>query len=69
MQPDPSPETGIPQGLTQVEALAYELHVKDVMTRPVVSVGPSDDIGHLSALLRAHNITGVPVVLEEKLVG
>ncbi len=69
MQPDPSPAERIPKGLTQVEALAYELHVKDVMACPVVSVGPTDDISHLSELLRLHNITGVPVVSGGKLVG
>ena len=70
MQSEPTPaKDAIPNGLTQVEALAYELHVKDVMTRPVVSVAPSDDIAHLSALLREHNITGVPVVSGERLVG
>ncbi len=69
MQPEPPPAPGIPKGLTQVEALAYELQVKDVMTQPVVSIGPGDDMRHLSELLRTHNITGVPVVSEGKLVG
>ncbi len=69
MQPDGRSGAGIPKGLTHVEALTYEMHVRDVMTRPVVSVGPSDDISALSELLRRHNITGVPVVSGEKLVG
>ncbi len=69
MQPDPSSAERTPKGLTQVEALAYELQVKDVMTGPVVSVEPSHDIAHLSELLRTHNITGVPVVSGGKLVG
>lgn len=69
MAPDlPSAKT-IREELTQVEALAYELHVKDVMTSPVVSVGPTDTISRLSEMLRTHNITGIPVVSDEKLVG
>lgn len=69
MHPETPTPKDAPKGLTQVEALAYELHVKDVMTRPVVSVRPTDDITHLSELLRKHSITGVPVLSEEKLVG
>lgn len=69
VRPDPSPAKATPEDLTRVEALAYELHVKDVMTCPVVSVGPTDDISRLSELLRTHNITGIPVVSGEKLVG
>ena len=69
MQPEPSSAPSTPKGLSQTEALAYELRVKDVMTCPVVCIGPTDDISRLSELLRAHNITGVPVVSEGKLLG
>jgi len=69
MHPESPTPKDAPSGLTQVEALAYEMHVKDVMTRPVVSVRPTDNISHLSELLRKHSITGVPVLSEEKLVG
>jgi len=74
MVPDASQPTSAapptaPKGLSRVEALAYELKVKDVMTSPVVTIAPSRSIADLSELLRAHGITGVPVVSGESLLG
>ena len=56
-------------GLTETEALAYELKVKTVMTRDVLTVEPSTTIAQLLDLLKTQQISGAPVVSEGKLVG
>lgn len=38
------------------------LHVRDVMTSPVVTVGPEDDLTTVARLLDAHRVTALPVV-------
>ena len=43
--------------------------VADVMRRDVVTVSPSASIRELAQLLREHQISGVPVVEEGRLVG
>jgi CBS domain-containing protein/anti-sigma regulatory factor (Ser/Thr protein kinase) len=57
------------ESVTQVEALAYELKVKDVMTRDVLMIASTDRMACLSKLLQAHQVSGVPVVSDSKLVG
>jgi CBS domain-containing protein/anti-sigma regulatory factor (Ser/Thr protein kinase) len=57
------------RGITRVEALAYELKVKDVMTRDVLVVTPTDRIARLSELLQTQQISGAPVVSDSELVG
>lgn len=45
------------------------LKVKDVMTSPVVSVGPDTLVKDAAALLAKKNISGLPVVEGEKVIG
>lgn len=42
--------------------------VRDVMTTGVVAVGPDAPLGHLAGLLRAHRVSGVPVVDDDGIV-
>jgi CBS domain-containing protein len=42
--------------------------VRDVMTTGVVAVGPGASFGHLASLLRAHRVSGLPVVDDDGIV-
>jgi len=45
------------------------MNVKDVMNSDVVSCKPDDEISSAAQLLKEHNISGLPVVEEGKVVG
>ncbi|HJH30140.1 MAG TPA: CBS domain-containing protein [Methanosarcinaceae archaeon] len=45
------------------------MNVKDVMNSDVVSCKPDDEISSAAQLLKEHNISGLPVVAEGKVVG
>lgn len=49
--------------------LSKELHVRDVMTSPVVSVGPVASIDECMKLMTEKHIRHLPVVAEGKLAG
>ncbi len=51
------------------QELLFELKVADVMRTEVISVAPDQGMGDLYVLLRDHQISGTPVVAEDKLVG
>ena len=55
--------------ITKVQELFYELYVRDVMVRDVITVTPQTTMAELKEILRIHRISGVPVVEQEKLVG
>lgn len=55
--------------ITRVQELVYELKVKEVMTRNVVTVSPQTSMFKVRELLREHQISGVPVVEDGELVG
>ncbi len=55
--------------ITKVQELTYELKVKDVMTKDVVTVSPKDTMDELRNILRANCISGTPVVEDDQLVG
>jgi CBS domain-containing protein/anti-sigma regulatory factor (Ser/Thr protein kinase) len=57
------------EGLTQAEALAYELRVEGVMTKDVVTVTPDDRMALLFDIFQEEQISGAPVVTDGKLVG
>lgn len=45
------------------------LKVRDVMTAPVVSIGPDTSVKDASALLAQRNVSGLPVVDGDRVVG
>lgn len=45
------------------------MNAKDIMTSPVITVGPDTAVRHIAALLLKHRISAVPVVSNGKLVG
>lgn len=55
--------------ITRVQELIYELKIKEVMTRNVVTVSPQTSMFKVRELLREHQISGVPVVENGELVG
>jgi len=55
--------------VTKVQELLYELTVRDVMKRDVITIPVQTRMGELREILRAGNISGAPVVDEDRLVG
>ena len=45
------------------------MFAKDIMTKPVISVGPEAPVAEVAALLAEHRISGVPVLEDGRLVG
>ena len=55
--------------ITKIQELVYEMKVKQVMTKDVITVSPQNLMSELRVLLRDNHISGVPVVEQDKLVG
>jgi CBS domain-containing protein/anti-sigma regulatory factor (Ser/Thr protein kinase) len=55
--------------ITRVQELVYEIKIEEVMTRNVVTVIPQTTMAELREILRAHRISGAPVMQDGKLVG
>ena len=45
------------------------LRAKDVMSSPIIAVKPYDDVGKVIRLMNEHNISQIPVVAGNKVVG
>jgi acetoin utilization protein AcuB len=61
-----------PATLLSVQELHYLLHkmpVADIMTKPVITIGPDDTVEEAARLLLKHRIGGLPVVRDGELVG
>ena len=55
--------------ISKIQALTYELKVRDVMTNKIVTISPEKTIYELRDILRDYRISGTPVVNNGKLVG
>ena len=55
--------------ITRVEELSYDLKIGEVMTRQLHKVSPDERMADLLELLRAAQISGAPVVSQDRLVG
>jgi CBS domain-containing protein len=60
---------GEPPKISVAQVLVYELRVRDAMSEPVVAAAPSDSLRTIQLLMKAHRISGVPILEEGKLVG
>ncbi|MBI4659823.1 MAG: CBS domain-containing protein [Verrucomicrobia bacterium] len=60
---------GEPPKISVSQVLVYELRVRDAMTQPVVSAAPSDSLRTIQSLMKAHRISGVPILENGALVG
>jgi CBS domain-containing protein/anti-sigma regulatory factor (Ser/Thr protein kinase) len=64
------PNTGpLGTGVTRVEELAYELKIREVMTRSVIQVSPHQRMRAVAKIFERHRISGAPVVSGTKLLG
>lgn len=59
----------MPNDLTKVQELVYELKIDQVMTRDVITVTPGCSMRELKEILRTKRISGVPVLQDDALVG
>ena len=55
--------------VTKIEEMVYEILVREVMTKNVITVTPSTPMRDLREILRVNRISGTPVVEEKVLVG
>ena len=55
--------------ISKTQEMVYEMKVRDVMTRQVISVRPDERMSGLRALLSVNRISGLPVVRGDELVG
>lgn len=54
---------------TKTQEMIYEMKVRDVMTKNVITVAPSDRMSNLRDVLRQNRISGLPVADGRQLVG
>lgn len=69
MKPGDSAANPLRSGVSRVEELAYELRVREVMTRDVIQVSPHQRMGAVAKIFERHRISGAPVVSNSSLVG
>ncbi len=55
--------------VTKLQELTYELKAGDAMTRKVITVTPQTTMAEFREILRAHRISGTPVLEDSRLVG
>lgn len=55
--------------ITRVQELVYELAIRDVMRKDVITVPPETTMAQIREILREHRISGVPIVEGSQLVG
>jgi acetoin utilization protein AcuB len=53
----------------ELNYLLSKLTIKDVMTAPVMTIGPDDAIEEAALVMETHRVSGLPVVDHGKLVG
>jgi CBS domain-containing protein/anti-sigma regulatory factor (Ser/Thr protein kinase) len=56
-------------GVSKIQEIFYELRVREVMTRDVITVTPQTTMRELQEILRVHRISGTPVLSGSKLIG
>ncbi|ACP36678.1 putative signal transduction protein with CBS domains [Sulfolobus islandicus Y.G.57.14] len=47
----------------------YDLKVKDIMSKDLITVSPNDDVNHVVRIMLMNNIGGIPVVDNNAIVG
>ena len=62
-------ERDIVRGFARMGARLIERHVRDLMTREVVTCGPDDSMAEAESRMNKHRIRHLPVVDSGKLVG
>ena len=60
---------GKPLKVSVAQVLVYELRVRDAMTKPAVTAAPGDSLRAIQHLMKAHCISGVPILQNGVLAG
>jgi len=62
-------DTGEMRRVSFARVLVFELRVRDAMTSPPISAGPTDSLRSIQHLMKTHRISGVPILADDALVG
>lgn len=57
------------QEINRVEELSYDLKIREVMSKNPVTASPEMSLAEVLELMRIHQVSGVPVLENEQLVG
>lgn len=71
--PPPAAEKGLNLGekrqVSFAQMLVFELRVRNAMTSPPITATPADSLRSIQHLMKAHRISGVPILADDVLVG
>ena len=51
------------------QILVYELRVRDAMSKPAITAGPTETLRAIQHLMKTHRISGMPIVQNDQLLG
>ncbi len=60
---------GEPPKVSFAQILVYELRVRDAMTSTPITAAATDSLRTIQHLMKAHRISGVPILTDDVLVG
>ena len=64
-----APNTAEKRQVSFVQLLVFELRVRDAMTSPPITATATDSLRSIQHLMKAHRISGVPILANDVLVG
>ncbi len=64
-----TPGVGEKRQVSFAQVLVFELRVRDAMTSPPITATPADTLRSIQHLMKAHRISGVPILANDVLVG
>ncbi len=64
-----TPSAGEKRQGSFAQVLVFELRVRDAMTSPPITATPADSLRSVQNLMKAHRISGVPILANDVLVG
>jgi CBS domain-containing protein/anti-sigma regulatory factor (Ser/Thr protein kinase) len=64
-----NPGVGEKRQVSFAQVLVFELRVRDAMTSPPITATPADTLRSIQHLMKAHRISGVPILANDVLVG
>ena len=64
-----APNPGEKRQVSFVQMLVFELRVRDAMTSPPITATTADSLRSIQHLMKAHRISGVPILADDVLVG
>ena len=64
-----APNTAEKRQVSFAQVLVYELRVRDAMTSPPITATATDTLRSIQHLMKAHRVSGVPILANDVLVG